>query len=795
MFFTCFLAIIVVSNAYFHVDCGSSDDTYSKESIEDARIVGNTTVGRVGKNVTAPLIAGMYSTYREAKEKEDEWGYDVFVPPGFYNLTLHFAETAYPEYGAGKRRFGIKVQGIERERAFDVYKAAGNHSYVPVTVTYFVSVRSNALRFRLKRVDGIPALCGFDIIRNRREEVITPYKVNVGSNFSVDGFKPDPSDYRLNDGKLVKSNTKDLGTLYKTARSGAVKYRFPVRENQRYDVTLHFAELESWFRFPDARLFGVEVNDRRVRDLDIYSTAGTLSMTYTFKSVLADEGRIDVRLHHQAAEPILNAIQIDDEGSDFPSGTSVATLAMNVGGYSTLGYSTDNTTMYANVTDTNRTRASWVSGTSAPGVYATRRESNHTISMSLPASDTENATYTVDLLFAETTYSSSNERVMDIYLNGRKRSTVDVYYDYGPKTAAKFKRGRIRPTENGTIDVDVVPTNGSAMLSGVVLHKDLHDAPAPSWRLLEVNDTSPMLKRHENCVAVYNGTFYLIGGRRLQYVSTYTPATDAWGYAAMPPIEIHHVQCVLVRDRILIGMAFTGEYPHEEVIDRLLWYHPRNDSWTWGATIPPARNRGSAATIERNGMVYFMNGNVGGHGAHSTSENWFDSYDVENDSWEVLPDTPHARDHGMAAIAADRIIVIGGRNGGVDDFFNATINAVDVWDFETERWMTAEQTLPDPSGGALVGALDNRVVVAGGEGFNEIWGRTVIFDPTTMKFVDLDQGSMQTPRHGTQLVKCGEALYAPGGAGWQGGGPELDSIEVFTMDGKPPKTCVGEEER
>lgn len=737
----------------------------------------------------------MYSTFRYGKQDEDEWGYDVFVQPGFYNLTLHFAETDYPEYGAGNRRFGIKIQGVERERAFDIYKAAGNHSYVPVKVTYYVSVLSNVLHFRLKHLDGVPTLQGFDLVRNPRAQIITPYKVNVGSKFTIDGFKPDPDYYRLKDGTLVRTDTTDLGTLYKTARSGAVEYRFPVRENQRYDVTLYFAELQSSFRFDAARKFSVEVNKLRKRDIDVYGTAGNLPMSYTFKSVLAEDGRIDIKLHHVVAAPILNAIMIDDEGSDMPSGTSMVTLAMNVGGYSNLGYSRDDVSMYKNIGDTNRTKASWIRGTSSPGVYATRRESNHTISLNLPAPNVKEATYTIELLFAETAKNHSKERVMDIVLNGKKKRTIDVYFDFGPATAATFRCGRLKPTGDNTINVDIVPTKGTAMLSGVVLHRDLHDAPAPSWRSIDVKDTSTMQRRHENCAVGYDGSFYLIGGRRLQYVSKYTPSTNTWSYAAMPPIEIHHVQCVLVGDRILVGMAFTGEYPREQNIDRLLWYHPRNDSWTWGATIPKSRNRGSAATIERNGTVYFMNGNVGGHGAHSTSVNWFDSYDVENDVWEELPDTPHPRDHGMAAIAADRIVVIGGRNGGVKDFFNATIDGVDVWNFETKQWMTSEEILPDPAGGALVGSLENRVIIAGGEGFNEIWGRTIIFDPAMMKFVDLGQGSMKRARHGTQLVPCNGALYAPGGAGWQGGGPELDSIEVFTMDGKPPKPCIAGERR
>lgn len=95
-----------------------------------------------------------------------------------------------------------------------------------------------------------------------------------------------------------------------------------------------------------------------------------------------------------------------------------------------------------------------------------------------------------------------------------------------------------------------------------------------------------------------------------------------------------------------------------------------------------------------------------------------------------------------------------------------------------------------PSGGAIVAAVDeNTVVLAGGEGLGKVWGRTVIFDSRTERFLELNQGEMVRARHGTQLVRCKNGLYAIQGSGGQGGAPELYDVEVFTMDGNPPEEC------
>ena len=148
-----------------------------------------------------------------------------------------------------------------------------------------------------------------------------------------------------------------------------------------------------------------------------------------------------------------------------------------------------------------------------------------------------------------------------------------------------------------------------------------------------------------------------------------------------------------------------------------------------------------------------------------------------------------------AVLAGDQIVILGGRNGGSANFFNSTVDTVDLWTFTDKEssdgyWRTSPNLLRQTSAGALVGPLnDRRVVIAGGEGFGKVLERTAIFDPKQMRFLNLGQGPMNRPRHGTQLVRCKNALYAASGSGWQGGTPELDSMEAFALAGETAEQC------
>jgi len=62
---------------------------------------------------------------------------------------------------------------------------------------------------------------------------------------------------------------------------------------------------------------------------------------------------------------------------------------------------------------------------------------------------------------------------------------------------------------------------------------------------------------------------YLIGGRRINPVDVYDPATNIWTQKGPTPIELHHFQAVVYGDAIYIMGAMTGGWPNEKPLDRI----------------------------------------------------------------------------------------------------------------------------------------------------------------------------------------------------------------------------------
>ena len=133
--------------------------------------------------------------------------------------------------------------------------------------------------------------------------------------------------------------------------------------------------------------------------------------------------------------------------------------------------------------------------------------------------------------------------------------------------------------------------------------------------------------RHEAAFVECDGKFYLLGGRRIQPVDIYDPKTNSWSVGKKPPVEIHHFQPVVWRNRIILAGAMTGKYPHETALPRLVIYDPAADEWTYGAEIPEGRRRGGAGAVIADAKLYLVAGIINGHWDGHVS--WLDAFDLE----------------------------------------------------------------------------------------------------------------------------------------------------------------------
>ena len=303
-------------------------------------------------------------------------------------------------------------------------------------------------------------------------------------------------------------------------------------------------------------------------------------------------------------------------------------------------------------------------------------------------------------------------------------------------------------------------------------------------------DADLLVPRHEACAVMVKGKVVLLGGRgQFKPVNIFDPATGVWERKKGPGIEMHHMQCVAVKELVYIISSWRGGFPEEKNNEFVYIYNVTSDEWTQKDGLPEPRLRGGGAAVKYRGRIYLLAGNRGGHGGHATTLGWVDAYIIKKDRWITnLPSMPagEGRDHVGGALVGDEICIGGGRDGGKWNFWYQ--NKATTWCFhpKNKTWRQADD-FPEPRAGAMTGTTcDGRMMIAGGEGNGQAYRRVDSFNGTSWTRV----ADMVLPRHGSGLAvsrcKCGH-IFIPSGSGWQGGSPELKHTEQFVPAGANPE--------
>lgn len=293
-------------------------------------------------------------------------------------------------------------------------------------------------------------------------------------------------------------------------------------------------------------------------------------------------------------------------------------------------------------------------------------------------------------------------------------------------------------------------------------------------------------ERHENALVKAGDKLILLGGRGMKAVDIYNTRTKEWTKGAQPPLEINHIQAVSLDGLVYIAGAFTGNYPYETPISSVLIYDPVLDKWAIGPEIPANRRRGAAGVAVYNNKIYIVNGIINGH--TSGWVRWLDEFDPATNKWTVLPDAPMARDHVHAVITGDKLYVAGGRRSGNNkETFSATVKETNVFDFKTKTWKvlpSPEGDIPTERAGAAVALYKGDILLMGGEtDKQEAHNEVEALNPSTGKWKSLTP--LNKGRHGTQAVYFDDIVIIGAGSGNRGGGPELNTFEIFSEKPNP----------
>ena len=308
-------------------------------------------------------------------------------------------------------------------------------------------------------------------------------------------------------------------------------------------------------------------------------------------------------------------------------------------------------------------------------------------------------------------------------------------------------------------------------------------APTPvNWQFVSTSNGSSPTARHEAAFVELGGEFYLMGGRGSRPVQRFDPATATWTNLGNPPLQMHHFQPVVFDDEIWAVGAFVGNYPNETPVANIHRYDATLNSWSLGAAMPAGRNRGAAGAVVYDGKIYLVCGNTMGHNGGFVP--WLDEFDPVSQTWTPLPDAPNARDHFLASVIGHKLYVAGGRQTDQPNPFDATVAAVDVYDFSTGVWSTLSNDLPTERAGTMSVTHREHLIVIGGEsdGQNAAHNEVEALDTLTGRWSALP--NLIQGRHSGGAVSHRGRLFVASGSGNKGGSPELNTTERLWILGQ-----------
>ena len=514
-----------------------------------------------------------------------------------------------------------------------------------------------------------------------------------------------------------------------------MRWSFPVTPGT-YEVRLYFAEI--YFTAPGSRVFGATIEGNvALSNYDIVADVGPRRGVRKSFTVTADTS-LDVQFDRVVQNPKVSAIEIVDLSQQQPwqAGVSPTSLMFNS---VSVGQSSAKTVQVTNTGGSGDPNIE-ISDTTIVGTDATQFSDNFNDGTSVSLAPGQSTTITV-------TYSPT--------VAGAHGATLQITHS-----------GQNSPLQ--------VTLSGSGTTTTNAVWQTL--APAPT-------------ARHEIAYVHHNGNFYVTGDRGYVLNEVYTASSGSWTTGTPMPEQFHHAQAVNVNGLFYYLGGLSSPYP-DHVVNKVYIFNTGTGIWSQGTAMPAARARAGGGTALYNGKLYVAGGlqdTPAGTGHSGVSVSLFDVYDPAAGTWTALPDMPRPRDHFHAAVVGSKFYVIGGRQGGTANFFNAVYPQVDVFDFNTGTWSTLNSTsnLPTPRAGSGVAVLGQEIIVIGGEGNGQAYNNVDAFNTTTGTWRTLPP--MPTARHGIQAAVCNGGIYVVGGGLAQGGSSITNVHEVLFLG--TPTAC------
>ncbi|MBN9101942.1 MAG: protein kinase [Pseudonocardia sp.] len=273
-------------------------------------------------------------------------------------------------------------------------------------------------------------------------------------------------------------------------------------------------------------------------------------------------------------------------------------------------------------------------------------------------------------------------------------------------------------------------------------------APAPKWR--ELKD-APIARQFAG-TTVDDGTLWIAGGltqdAASQEVWGYDAAIDTWKKGPDLPIALHHTDAVTYKGDVVVLGGWTPQNGNLSAVVSDKVFALRNG--TWAALPPMPEPRTAAAATVVGDKIIVVGGQNGGKLAPATEV-------FDGTSWSLAAPIPTPREHLAATTDGTYVYAVGGR----DLSSSKNTFAFERFDPAAGTWQTMP-TMPTARGGVAAACIDGRIVAAGGEEPTRVLATVEAYDIATGTWSTL--APLGVPRHGMSMAAIGNSVFAVGGA-------------------------------
>jgi len=304
---------------------GTYTDRFGKVWQSDAYFEGGDVFEGAGHPILGTRDQRLYRQRREGV-----FSYDIPLPPGVYELRLHFAETLYGENnvaggGESSRVFQVLANGAQILREFDVIRDVGSNTADTRAFKDISPSSDGKLHLRFEPQINPAIVSAIEITSGIHGKLVPirmvsrehPYTDSQGRIWAADGYS--------RRGQLAVRTEPVLNIddpdLLRGERFGNLTYEIPVPPG-RYGVKLYFAE--AWFgpgNFAGggigSRIFDILCNGVAVRrGFDIFKEArgSSRAVIVPIHGLEPDpQGKLTIALRPVRNYASLNALEVIDE--------------------------------------------------------------------------------------------------------------------------------------------------------------------------------------------------------------------------------------------------------------------------------------------------------------------------------------------------------------------------------------------------------------------------------------------------------------------------------------------------